>query len=51
MIHEKTQCDRSLDMLCKRLTEKFLTSQHDEYSSTDHRQDSEISWDKNNEIL
>ena len=38
-------------MLYKKLTREFLTSWHDEYSFTDCRQDSEINWDKSNEIL
>ena len=38
-------------MLCKRLTEEFLTSWYDEYSSTGHKWDSRISWDKSNETL
>ena len=44
-------CNKSLDMLYKRLTEEFLTLQHNEYSFTDHWQSSEISWNKSNEVL
>ena len=36
-------CNRSLDTLHKKLTEEFLTSQHDEYSSTDSKQKPEDS--------
>ena len=46
---EDMKCNRSLDMLHKRLTEEFLTSQHDEYSSISCRQSLRVSWDKSNE--
>ena len=36
-------CNKSLDMLHKRLTGGSLTSWHDKYSSTGHRQSSGIS--------
>ena len=42
-------CNRSLDTLHKKLTEKSLTSWHDEYSSMSCRQSLRISQDKNNE--
>ena len=31
-------CNESLDMLCKKLMREFLTSQHNEYNSTDSKQ-------------
>ena len=35
--------NKSLDMLCKKLIEKFLTSWHNEYNSTDCKWDLRVS--------
>ena len=42
-LQEQIFCNRSLDTLYKRLTEEFLTSQYNEYSSTDYRQSLKVS--------